>query len=171
MKRSIFPSLLYYLFCSKVSFLSCDVFCSICALNLALWEWTKLASWPDSSQLLSPGRLLSYHCLIIRSYLGTMVFTSKSLSKTLIFASTNPQYENRLFIELPVQYIKFQAQSWGEHVVYRNCFWHSEQFLYTTCSLHVLQKEELLTKIYLYFKIIVTIFFQFFQKINEKPLP
>ena len=36
------------------------------------------------------------------------------------------------------------------HVVYRNCFWHSEQFLYTTCSSHVLQKEELLTKIYLY---------------------
>ena len=24
---------------------------------------------------------------------------------------------------------KFQAQTWGEHVVYRNCFWHSEQFL------------------------------------------
>ena len=29
---------------------------------------------------------------------------------------------------------KFQAQTWGEHVVYRNCVWHSEQFLYTTCS-------------------------------------
>ena len=29
---------------------------------------------------------------------------------------------------------KFQAQTWGDHVVYRNCFWHSEQFLYTTCS-------------------------------------
>ena len=35
---------------------------------------------------------------------------------------------------------KFQAQTWGEHVVYRNCFWHSEQFLYTTCSPHVLQQ-------------------------------
>ena len=45
---------------------------------------------------------------------------------------------------------KFQAQTWGEHVVYRNYFCHSEQFLYTTCSTHVLQKEELLTKIYLY---------------------
>ena len=29
---------------------------------------------------------------------------------------------------------KFQAQTWGEHVVNRNCFWHSEQFLYTTWS-------------------------------------
>ena len=46
---------------------------------------------------------------------------------------------------------KFQAQTWGEHIVYRNCFWHSEQFLYTTCSTYVLQKEELLTKIYLYY--------------------
>ena len=45
---------------------------------------------------------------------------------------------------------KFQAQTLEEHVVYRNCFWHSEQFLYTICSPHVLQKEELLTKIYLY---------------------
>ena len=45
---------------------------------------------------------------------------------------------------------EFQAQTWGHHVVYRNCFWHSEQFLYTTRSPHVLQKEELLTKIYLY---------------------
>ena len=41
------------------------------------------------------------------------------------------------------------AEHGGEHVVYRNCFWHSEEFLYTTWSPHVLQKEELLTKIYL----------------------
>ena len=45
---------------------------------------------------------------------------------------------------------KFQAQTWGEHVVYRNCFWYSEQFLYRTCSPHALQREELLTKVYLY---------------------
>ena len=46
---------------------------------------------------------------------------------------------------------KFQAQTLGEHVVYRNCFWYSEQFLYKQHVLpHVLQKEELLMKIYLY---------------------
>ena len=39
-----------------------------------------------------------------------------------------------------------KLRTWGEHVMYRNCFWHSEQFLFTTCSPHVLQKEELLTK-------------------------
>ena len=27
---------------------------------------------------------------------------------------------------------KFQAQTWREHVVYRYCFWHPEQILYTT---------------------------------------
>ena len=32
-------------------------------------------------------------------------FTGKSLSEALIFASTNPQYDDRLFIDLQVQYI------------------------------------------------------------------
>ena len=34
------------------------------------------------------------------------VSTGKSLSETLIFASTNPQYDDWLFIELQVQYMK-----------------------------------------------------------------
>ena len=41
--------------------------------------------------------------------------TGKSLSEAPIFASTNQQYDDRLFIA-------FQAQTWGEHIVYRNCF-------------------------------------------------
>ena len=32
--------------------------------------------------------------------------TGKYMSEPLIFASTNPQYDNRLFIQLPVQYMK-----------------------------------------------------------------
>ena len=28
-----------------------------------------------------------------------------------------------------------KLRTWGEHVVYRSCFCHSAQFLYTTCSL------------------------------------
>ena len=57
---------------------------------------------------------------------------------------------------------KFQAQTGVEHVVYRYCFWHSEQFLCTTCSHHVLEKEERLTKIYLY-SYSKTFFFQCFS--------
>ena len=39
--------------------------------------------------------------------------TGKSLSEALIFASTNPKYDDRLFIELRVQYMKIAS---SEHV-------------------------------------------------------
>ena len=45
--------------------------------------------------------------------------TGKSLLEALILASTNPQYDKRLFIDLPVQYMKTTS---SEHVVYINCF-------------------------------------------------
>ena len=44
--------------------------------------------------------------------------TSKSFSEALILASNNPQYDKRLFIDLPVQYMKTAS---SEHVVYINC--------------------------------------------------
>jgi hypothetical protein len=42
-----------------------------------------------------------------------MLVTGKSLSEALIFASTNPQYDNRLFIELQVQYMKIASSNLG----------------------------------------------------------
>ena len=45
-------------------------------------------------------------------------FTGKSLSEAFILTSTNPQYNKRLFIDLPVQYMKTTS---SEHVVYINC--------------------------------------------------
>ena len=39
--------------------------------------------------------------------------TGKSLSEALIFASTNPQYDDRLFIELQVRYIKIPSSNLG----------------------------------------------------------
>ena len=56
------------------------------------------------------------------------------MSEALIVASTNPQYDNTLFIELRVQYMKIPS---SEHVVYTNCFLfgHSEQFMYLQSSL------------------------------------
>ena len=45
--------------------------------------------------------------------------TGKSFSETLFLASTKPQYDKRLFVELRVQYMKTTS---SEHVVYRNCF-------------------------------------------------
>ena len=40
------------------------------------------------------------------------------LLEPLILASTNPQYDKKLFIELPVQYMKITS---SEHVAYINC--------------------------------------------------
>ena len=51
--------------------------------------------------------------------------TGKSLSEALIFASTNPQYDDRLFIDLPVQYMNTTS---AEH----------EQNMFLPCSAHVL---------------------------------
>ena len=39
--------------------------------------------------------------------------TGKSLSEAPIFASTNPQYNDRLFIELQVQYMKIPSSHLG----------------------------------------------------------
>ena len=78
------------------------------------------------------------------------VITGKSISEVLFFVSTNPQYVNRLFIELPVQYMKIPSsehgenigRTWVEHVVHISCSEcqnkNKKQFLYTTCSPHVL---------------------------------
>ena len=46
----------------------------------------------------------------------TMTFTGKSLSEALIFASTNPQYDDRLFIELQFQYMKIPSSNLGKIV-------------------------------------------------------
>ena len=43
--------------------------------------------------------------LLIYSILFFVLDTGKSLSEVLILASANPQYDKRLSIDLPVQYI------------------------------------------------------------------
>ena len=98
----------------------------------------------------SQGFRLVNEILITISYYG---FTGKSMSEALIFASTNPQYDNRLFIELPVQYMKIPSsehgenigRTWVEHVVHISCsecqnknktiFVH---VMFSSCSPHVL---------------------------------
>ena len=52
------------------------------------------------------------------------ICTGKSLSKALILTSTNPQYDDWLFIKLLIQYMKIAS---SEHVVCTKLFlfWHS----------------------------------------------
>ena len=73
-----------------------------------------------------------------RSLVVFYISTDKSFSEALILASTNPQYDKRLFIEL-------QAQNIGRTCCVHKLLWISKlkqkQFVYTTCSPHVLSLE------------------------------
>ena len=89
-----------------------------------------------------------YHLISTWNIRTTYSLTGKSLSEANIFASTNPQYDNRLFIELQVQYMKIPSSNLRRTCCVQKLFLTFRT--YTTCSPHVLQKEELLTKIYLY---------------------
>ena len=59
-----------------------------------------------------------------------LVGTGKSYSEELILASTNPQYDKRLLIELLFQYIKTTS---SEHVVYINCSECQNKNIKTIC--------------------------------------
>jgi hypothetical protein len=56
-------------------------------------------------------KFLKFLTLLIKATMNTG--TGKSLSEALIFASTNPQYDDRLFIELQVQYMKIPSSNLG----------------------------------------------------------
>ena len=43
--------------------------------------------------------------------------TGKSLLEALILASTNPQYDDRLFIDLPIQYMKIPSSEHVENIL------------------------------------------------------
>ena len=43
--------------------------------------------------------------------------TGKSLSEAFVLTSTNPQYDRRLFIDLPVQYMKTTSSEHGENML------------------------------------------------------
>ena len=65
-------------------------------------------------------------------------FTGKSLSEALIFESTNPQYDNRLFIALQVEYMKIPSSKQGRtccvqkfFLTFRTIF---VQNMFTPCS-------------------------------------
>ena len=63
--------------------------------------------------------------------------TGKSLSEALIFVSNNPQYDNRLFIELQVQYMKIPSSKHGENML---CIEIDLDIHNNLCTQHVLQK-------------------------------
>ena len=66
--------------------------------------------------------------------------TGKSLSEALIFASTNPQYDGRLFIELQVQYMKIPSSEHGENMLCREIVFDIQN---NFCTQHVSPCSEL----------------------------
>ena len=67
----------------------------------------------------------------ITSLMKSIHVTAKSLWEALIFASTNPQNDNRLFIELQVQYMKIPSSNLGRTCCVQKLFCISE-----TISVH-----------------------------------
>ena len=66
---------------------------------------------------------------------------NKTLSEALILASTNPQYADRLFIELQVQYMKIP--SWNMGIKNMLCIEIVSDILNNFCTQHVLPRFEL----------------------------
>ena len=83
------------------------------------------------------GLSLFSYCTLASIWLST----GKSLSEALILASTNPQFDDRLFIELRVQYRKNPS---SEPVCVHKLFWMSKQKtifvhnMFWACNFHVL---------------------------------
>ena len=70
-------------------------------------------------------------------------FTGKSLSEALTFASTNPQYDDRLFIFYEVS-IGMKIASSVLRICVHKLFWMSkqkQQFVYTTRSADILSLQ------------------------------
>ena len=66
--------------------------------------------------------------------------TGKSLSEALIFASTNPQNDDRLFIELQVQYTKILSSEHRENMLCTKIVLNVRN---NFCTQHVLPRFEL----------------------------
>ena len=65
--------------------------------------------------------------------------TGTSLSEVLIFTSTNPQYEDRLFIELQVQYMKILSSEHGENMFFTEIVFYIQN---NFCTQHVLSTKK-----------------------------
>ena len=84
---------------------------------------SKIYSKSLSSTFQHKGKRFSHIVLRMGSkgkYLLRVSFTGKYLSEALILASTHPQYDDRLFIELRVQYMKITSSELGWNVFCEN---------------------------------------------------
>ena len=90
-------------------------------------------------------------------------FTGKSLSEALIFPSTNPQYEDRLFIELQVQYMEIPSSNLGRtcckqklFLTFRTIFVHN---MFSPCSAKRRASDKDVPVPYLFYYFLLSDFF------------
>ena len=81
--------------------------------------------------------------LVFMSAINVNYSAGKSFSEALILTSTNPQYDRRLFIESPVQYLTIPS---SEHVVYIKCSEYQNRNKNKTICVH----NMFLTGIFMY---------------------
>ena len=104
---------------------SCKIFC--CWTKIS---WNKVLKFMYSENATKPWIYIwfvkKWRHLVCRT--GRRGCTGKFLSEAHIFASTNPQYDDRLFIELRVQYMKIASSEHGENMS-RTCCVHKLFFV------------------------------------------
>ena len=81
--------------------------------NLISQKYEEIKKSKSVLQTPKPNQLIR----IVNSNSSEKIVTGKSFSEALIFASTNPQYDKRLFIELHVQYMKIARSEHGENML------------------------------------------------------
>ena len=120
-----------------------------CVAHKVSWYITRVTIefFPSFFHFLRLQKKQDYKCfyLSLHCYFYSHFFTGKSISEALIFASTNPQYDERLFMKIE----NFNLRTSGEHDVYINCFF---VLTFRTTFVHNMFSWccELLKKIYLY---------------------
>ena len=99
-------------------------------------HWLQMSPFTDI-RISKPGCIckrfsaMNFTCIL----LNCIFCTGKSLSEALIFTSTNPQYDDRLFIELQVQYMKIPSSEHGENMLCTEIVFDIQNNL---CTQHVL---------------------------------
>ena len=76
-----------------------------------------IAGWDEGLTKMSLGERAKLTISAV-SFCFHNIVTGKSFSEALIHASTNPQYDKRLFIELQVQYMKIASSEHVENSVF-----------------------------------------------------
>ena len=106
-------------------------------MSVSVLLGTSLTIWQETV-FFRVSLLVSIATQWFRSEKYIIIGTGKSLSEAFVFASSNPQYDGRLFFELQVQYMKTSSSNLGRaccvqklFLAFRTIFVHN---MFSPCS-------------------------------------